>query len=469
MPLEDGDAEAELKRRRERARHAQSAFRKRQAEAQRELQASHEQLKDAVRDLLYEMQADDRPQLRERIVHAARIAGLGDVDGQEMQPAGHASVQATSTSQRPSRQSGAAAAVHRGRESVAVEFPRAEHRAILQSNTRFSPISLPWETTNSHARSIIYPDPFLYLSIIGPPAEMLPFLGQGAYTFGGRLTWYVLERAFAAHDAAVKQAHSGVPSTTASADHPTFAGPAVASPQSMNARATQAVRKRHGLDIHEIVSTTRSHEARLRIVGLISLLNAFFAGAPRRGGAHRNSSSSSSSSSSSHSSDQDSPPGHSSGSDPASADEGLVDWFVDNPSAIATDHRNVLNWTREMQQLVEREYAEQGEVAREWLSPLAAEQRVRAIVGDDIFAVLSAGARRSLVEKQRQVRGEGEGGGGHEEGFAGGADAFDSLLDTLYQTYKCFGDGPRWHVRVLDGVVMHWAQSLTAGGVASWA
>ncbi|KAK0389905.1 hypothetical protein NLU13_3478 [Sarocladium strictum] len=66
------------KRRRERGRVAQSAFRKRQAEAKQDLQAQNYALREAIAAVMAEVTEDDRQELRGAIQKAAQLAQLGD-------------------------------------------------------------------------------------------------------------------------------------------------------------------------------------------------------------------------------------------------------------------------------------------------------------------------------------------------------------------------------------------------------
>lgn len=66
------------KRRRERGRLAQSAFRKRQAEQKHGFQAQNAALKDAIAAIAAEATADDRPELKAAIRQAAQLAGFQD-------------------------------------------------------------------------------------------------------------------------------------------------------------------------------------------------------------------------------------------------------------------------------------------------------------------------------------------------------------------------------------------------------
>lgn len=66
------------KRRRERGRVAQSAFRKRQAEAKGNLQHQNAALKDAIAAIAAEVTMADRPELKASVQRAARLAQLDD-------------------------------------------------------------------------------------------------------------------------------------------------------------------------------------------------------------------------------------------------------------------------------------------------------------------------------------------------------------------------------------------------------
>lgn len=91
-----------------------------------------------------------------------------------------------------------------------------------------------------------------------------------------------------------------------------------------------------------------------------------------------------------------------------------------------------------------REYRERGEeVDGRWLTCVALEEGVRDMVGPRVFDILERGAA-------------GDGGefvNGLMEGFK----------CRLYESCVCFGDGPRWHVDVVQGLVRNLMEKALQG------
>ncbi|KAI1076594.1 hypothetical protein F5B20DRAFT_312782 [Whalleya microplaca] len=85
---------------------------------------------------------------------------------------------------------------------------------------------------------------------------------------------------------------------------------------------------------------------------------------------------------------------------------------------------------------IEKEYYSRGEDPSLWLSSEAVEKRVRSTVGNVTFRLLEMAAR--------------------DEGEPALRDLLNGVKCTLYDTFVCFGDGPRWNVSVVDGLFHEW-------------
>ena len=75
---------------------------------------------------------------------------------------------------------------------------------------------------------------------------------------------------------------------------------------------------------------------------------------------------------------------------------------------------------------------------------------MRVIVGDDVFSVLatpllqrweSNGRRKNVFDHRN-------------------SDLIEGFLDTLSDSYVCFGDGPRWDIESFDVVLKDWCLSI---------
>ena len=79
---------------------------------------------------------------------------------------------------------------------------------------------------------------------------------------------------------------------------------------------------------------------------------------------------------------------------------------------------------------VEAEYRARGDDLAPWLSLIAIEKHVQAMVGDAGFAALLEAAKGRADPRL--------------------CDLVDGVKFALYDTLTCFGDGPRWHVGLVD-------------------
>ncbi|KAI0144937.1 hypothetical protein BJ166DRAFT_81636 [Pestalotiopsis sp. NC0098] len=190
------DAEQELKRRRERGRSAQAAFRKRQALAAQQTQQENKQLREALASIASVARHDDRRALVSAITRAAGAAG---VDVGHLRP--------PPTSPRPpvmheqigpvpvhehsgeSENSGSnALSLGSGSSRPSAEAPR--EKADLVVARAFSQ-----RPAFRATRCMMWMNPMRYIRIDKPPEDIVPYLGDGADTLAGRLFWAVMEHA----------------------------------------------------------------------------------------------------------------------------------------------------------------------------------------------------------------------------------------------------------------------------------
>ncbi|KAI2619001.1 hypothetical protein GGS26DRAFT_595689 [Hypomontagnella submonticulosa] len=88
---------------------------------------------------------------------------------------------------------------------------------------------------------------------------------------------------------------------------------------------------------------------------------------------------------------------------------------------------------------VQDDYRARGMDPNKWLSATGIERHVRSFLGDDTFGVLDTAAR-----------GEGDFDLRHW---------FEDIQCKLCETCVCFGDGPRWHVDIVDELFLGWVHS----------
>jgi len=97
-----------------------------------------------------------------------------------------------------------------------------------------------------------------------------------------------------------------------------------------------------------------------------------------------------------------------------------------------------------------------------WLTPAQVEERIRFVVGDEVFAVLAqptlekwerSGQVLSAIDSVGSTTSSGE----EEEGAL-----IDGLLDWAVEHYACFGNGPRWDLGQFDEGLKAWCLRATA-------
>ncbi|KAI1463382.1 uncharacterized protein F4812DRAFT_245454 [Daldinia caldariorum] len=191
-------AEEELRRRRERGKLAQRAFRKRQNNTTRDKHDETRRLKEAISKIVRVARHDDRPELVEAIREAAEMTGLDKqaiaklYDDEE----GNQTKRTAKTSQ-PSPDS---------RHLLPAErVPSTE----LSTNAQEIPLSIGtragWilktqdpvplgrgsdvRRTSTRLDYGMWFDTSRFIRAEQPPSDIIPYLGKGKNTFAGRLFW----------------------------------------------------------------------------------------------------------------------------------------------------------------------------------------------------------------------------------------------------------------------------------------
>lgn len=345
--LHDMRATDQDQHRRERGRIAQSRFRKRQACAKRDLEAENRQLKEALCLIAQAAVGND-------IFHNTTIQDAFAIAGIEL-------------GSRPG---------HRSHAQITRTPSYIEDTAILY------PPSLParlWRRSRDRDRPRLLPDPYQYLAKTTPPPDMLPFVGQGAYTFGGHIFWSVIEKSLYA----IRDLDLLEPAST---------------PKSL-----VTMRPRFGY--HRIAERV-TQETIPRITFLAALSEA-----------------------------------------QREYEDGMQDRLDDEwsrpPEPQAEPGQTTSSeWYSTLVEREKKSYEQSGRCM--FLSIQDVEQRIRLVVGDNIFAVLTKAAVAGMgttASKNNVVTG--------------------SLVTLLSDTFVCFGEGPRWESKLLDELLNEWVSSTT--------
>ncbi|KAI0517500.1 hypothetical protein F5B22DRAFT_107936 [Xylaria bambusicola] len=173
-------AEEELRRRRERGKQSQARFRKRQAEAVQETREQNEKMKTAIATIVRATQRSDQDGLLEAVRAAADVAGV-DASG--------LNVVEKTMCEEDTRQGSSVSSSGRSTRSnmqpLKIEIP---------VNQVYSNSSKPWSRGSTLAGRLSPRfDYGIWIDTPAPPAFIMPFLGEGRYTFRGHLYWACTE------------------------------------------------------------------------------------------------------------------------------------------------------------------------------------------------------------------------------------------------------------------------------------
>ncbi|KAI1805061.1 hypothetical protein F4811DRAFT_561352 [Daldinia bambusicola] len=190
-------AEEELRRRRERGKLAQRAFRRRQNKTTRDKHDETRRLKEAISKIVCVARHDDRPELVKAIREAAEMTGLDEQATAKLYDEEDNQTKRTTKTSQPSPGS---------RHLLPAErVPPTE----LNTNAQEIPLSIGtragWilktqdpvplgkgsdvEWTSTRLDYGLWFDTSRFIRVDEPPSDIIPYLGKGKNTFAGRLFW----------------------------------------------------------------------------------------------------------------------------------------------------------------------------------------------------------------------------------------------------------------------------------------
>lgn len=341
-------------RRRDRGKLAQSAFRKRQAEAKKNIEAENLALKTAIAAILAEVDSDsDRAELQIKVRQAAEIAGL---DKDLVTKRRRLGSEISSSSSGPG----------------AVSPPRAVKRSRASAPGSSSPSPVVVSPTND--KITVHRDPFHCYGCTSGAAAVLPFLGAGASTFAGIIFWHLVEK----YDNSVHASRPIPP-------------------------CQQQPRQQH-LECHDSSPNSEASEATPRFTDLVSQV--------------------------------------------LSVDDSDI-WFEVVESRMRYYRGKTAQYS--VESAAQNNSVAPRETARDWLSPMTAESRIRSIVGDQVFAAMATPAIERWERKSRAC----------SPAMDEPKVLVDGLLDKLSETFVCMGSGPRWHASDFDSMFLEWCSPIT--------
>ncbi|KAF3064671.1 hypothetical protein GL218_02675 [Daldinia childiae] len=182
-------AEEELRRRRERGKIAQRAFRKRQSNTSRDKRSETQRLKEAISKIVRVARHDDRPELVKAIKEAAGATGLDeDIVAQLCDERDNQTKRIVKSSQpSPNIESSTGLGI-----DVQGIPPSIGARSgwILKSQDS-TPLGrgtdIGWMSTRLDYG--LWFDTSRFIRVDEPPSDIIPYLGKGMSTFAGRLFW----------------------------------------------------------------------------------------------------------------------------------------------------------------------------------------------------------------------------------------------------------------------------------------
>ncbi|KAI0124152.1 hypothetical protein BJ170DRAFT_73756 [Xylariales sp. AK1849] len=326
------DAEQEIRRKREKGRTAQAAFRKRQDKRAKDVKDELQRLREALGAVVSVARADDRDELVSTIKQAAKAAGIG---------ASH--LESTPVAPEPSQG----------------DDPEPQNCEVVRSDAGCEKIADSLFHSRDYTRLSgatsynLWLDPLHYIRINTPPEDIVPYLGAGRYTLAGQLFWSVME-----HGLALCQ-HLHHPETFD------------------NALAKLSRLMVHSKALHELPFSYVKAMAEARLeYGKLGYMSADYASAGER-------------------------------------ESGLA-----------------------LKRMIDEDYLSRGKDTSVWLTPTALERRARMILGVDGFMKLETAWRSADGTRANK--------------------SISATMTKLMDDFVCFGDGPRWNVKVVDNVFSEW-------------
>ncbi|KFA74230.1 hypothetical protein S40288_08968 [Stachybotrys chartarum IBT 40288] len=168
------NAEDELRRRRERGRQAQAAYRKRQTRAVGSLAEQNHDFRQGIGRLVNAARGDESREVADAISELARAAGIA------YQPRLVAQVDRDDVQGRCSA-------------DLVIDAKTQSFSSKGQESLRYGP-DAPTKAANRLDCDIWF-DPMQCVKVSLPPDDILPYLGLAAETFAGRVFWAIMERA----------------------------------------------------------------------------------------------------------------------------------------------------------------------------------------------------------------------------------------------------------------------------------
>ncbi|KAI4859536.1 hypothetical protein F4820DRAFT_157677 [Hypoxylon rubiginosum] len=189
-------AEEELRRRRERGRLAQRAFRKRQGKVPQDKRDETQRLKAAIGEIIRVASCDDRPELLRVIADAAVVAGLDTrmvADGSNGEDREQTSTDPSSPLpvSRNTKFSDGVLSIETRTDSQTSHDP-ADSESGWELESQMAALQKPRMILGRISPRLDYGlwfDTNRYVRIDDPPSDIVPYLGEGKSTFAGHIFW----------------------------------------------------------------------------------------------------------------------------------------------------------------------------------------------------------------------------------------------------------------------------------------
>ncbi|KAK7911484.1 bZIP transcription factor domain-containing protein [Apiospora marii] len=339
------EAEQELKRRRERGRQAQAAFRKRQAKAALSIQEENKRLEEAIESIVRATSSDDSPKLLDAIRHAADTAGI---EAKHLEPS-----PAHDVALFPDARAG-----HPNPSSSTNTQDTASASELIEAGASKTWAVSPGTWSRSYRPPMtignFWFDPLRSTNITTTSEDVVPYVGRGRYTLGGLLFWGVLDH---------------VVNACTHTHHP-----------------------RSCKDLQAILGRSTAHSKSLNRLRPEFIHNMAKAGY-----------------------------------------QYLQDGRIDGTYTSSTE----LSSLAVMRNMVEDDYASEGQDISAWLLPRDVERRVRQRLGHQIFGRLEQAA---LAPESSPAH-----------------IALKETIRKMVDAFMCFGNGPAWKGNFVDMVFGEWA------------
>ncbi|KAK6951603.1 hypothetical protein Daesc_006125 [Daldinia eschscholtzii] len=190
-------AEEELRRRRERGKLAQRAFRKRHNKTTRDKHDETQRLKEAISKIVRVARHDDRPELVKAIREAAGVTGLDEQTTTELYDEGRTQAERTA---EPSQSSSGSrhtlpvvgvSSTELGTKAQGMPLSIGTRMGWVLKTQDPAPLGRgsDVEWTSTRLDYGLWFDTSRFIRADKPPSDIIPYLGKGMHTFAGRLFW----------------------------------------------------------------------------------------------------------------------------------------------------------------------------------------------------------------------------------------------------------------------------------------